>query len=218
MAGQPTWLYYGVCGGGVRDRTDQSELLALLSPHFLSLPSLPTIKLGHFRCWFTGGWACVHSRIPRASPKNSPVRLGVSCPTTTPTGFSSQSLWGFISPHGDLGRQFVSLPNCSSWTICMWTWKILSTSYCLAAHPLCPTYLYPSILTVWMNVSSLTPSSDFHAISFSGSAGCFSVLNCLLSFFWLSNEATCFYLHLHLGQTAWYFLWCYWYVFLSYPS
>ena len=55
-------------------------------------------QIGPFWCSFPGGWVCVHSRALWISPKNAPVRLGVS-PTATSTSTSvfSQWLWGFIS-------------------------------------------------------------------------------------------------------------------------
>ena len=63
-------------------------------------------------------------------------------------------------------------------------------------HPGCPS---PPLLSIWMNVSSLSPwLSNFHTVQFSGSSGCFLFLN-LLSFFWLCEEAKCIYLCLHLG-------------------
>ena len=70
-----------------------------------------------------------------------------------------------------------------------------SASHCLAAHPLCPSCLSPSLLPVWMNVSSLTPwLSDCHTAQFSSSSGCFFFFNGLLPFFWLCKEAQCVYL------------------------
>ena len=69
---------------------------------------------------------------------------------------------------------------------------------CLEASP--PGCLSPPLLPVWMKVSSLTPLLlDFHTIQFSVNSGCFLFLNLLLSFFWLYEEAKCFYLHLHVG-------------------
>ena len=41
--------------------------LAQLFPYFLSLPSLPTSGLCHFRCWFPGEWVYVCSRTLWAS-------------------------------------------------------------------------------------------------------------------------------------------------------
>ena len=78
-----------------------------------------------------------------------------------------------------------------------------STSRCFSSSPLhlgCPP---PPLLPVWMNVSSLTPwLSDFHAVQFSVSSGCFLFLNFLLSFFRLCEEAQCVYLRLPLGRKS----------------
>ena len=69
----------------VREECDREQLqLAQLLPHFQSLPLLPTSRLCPFRCWFSGGWVCVTSRIQSASPMNSPKSLRVS-PTFKPT-------------------------------------------------------------------------------------------------------------------------------------
>ena len=66
---------------------------------------------------------------------------------------------------------------------------ICSSSYCLALSPLCPGCPSPSLLPVWMSVSSLTPRVlDFHAVQFPGSSGCFLFLNLCLFFFWLCKE------------------------------
>ena len=47
---------------------------------------------------------------------------------------------------------------------------------CESSLPSCPS---PPLLPVWMNVSSLSPwLSDFHAVRFSVSSGCFLFLNC----------------------------------------
>ena len=69
-----------------------------------------------------------------------------------------------------------------------------------SSPPSCPSL---PLLSVWTNVSALTPwLSDFHTVWFSGSSGCILVLNLLLSFFWLCEEANCIYLHLHLGRKS----------------
>ena len=43
-------------------------------------------------------------------------------------------------------------------------------------------------------------SSEFHAVSFSGTSGYLLILDWLLSSFWLCEEVKGFYLCLHLGQ------------------
>ena len=98
----------------------------------------------------------------------------------------------------------ISLPSCSSQFICtqMWDCPVLQLPPCRESSlPGCQS---PSLLPIWMNVSSLTPLlSDFHTVQFSVSFGCFLFLNLLLSFFWLCKEAQCVYLHSILaGRTA----------------
>ena len=80
------------------------------------------------------------------------------------------------------------------------TIRHLSGSGRIVRSPLCPGCLSPPLLPVWMNVSSLYPwLSDFCAVRFSVSSGCFFVFKLLLSFFWLCEEVQCVYLCLHLG-------------------
>ena len=165
--GTPTLLHCGIgCGGGVRERTMP---LAWHLPCFQLLPPLPISILGPFWCCFQGGWVCVCSRTPWVSPKNSPVRLGVSSATTP--GLYSQRFWGCSFLAGTLGCTVCLVPqlflpayphaNVGSPSPLATTWPC-SVS-CLAAHPLhlgCPT---PPLLPVWINVSFLTPwLLDFH--------------------------------------------------------
>ena len=116
------------------------------------------------------------------------MRLGVS-PTaaSTPKGFSISSL-GLYFPvlepwccavcftlslflpvylHANVGPQ--GPPATAS--------QGLPATFCRESSlPSCPS---PPLLSVWMNVSSLTPwSSDFHTVRFSISSGCFLFLNC----------------------------------------
>ena len=94
----------------------------------------------------------------------------------------------------------VLFPICLSTCKCGTT---RSSSHGLAPCPCCPSCPSPPLLLpAWMNISSLTPwLSDFHKVQFSGSSVFFFffVLNMLLSFFWLCEEAKCIYLCLHLG-------------------
>ena len=75
-----------VCRGGVQEGRMS---VAQLSAGFQSLPLLPTSKLGP-----SGADSPVAGFMyvigPCGSPKNSPVRLGVSPTTSTPTGVFSQ--------------------------------------------------------------------------------------------------------------------------------
>ena len=149
-----------------------------------------------FWCWSPGGWVCVPSRTPWVSLRNSPLRLGVSLTTSTPTRFYSRDFEAFFSHTGTLGCAVCLAPqlffpvyphaNCFS-------------SCCLASSPLPASCPSPPLLPVWTNVSSLTPwLSDLHTVWFSGSSGYFLFLN-VLSFFWLCKEAKYIYLYLHLG-------------------
>ena len=70
---------------------------------------------------------------------------------------------------------------------------------CCESSPL--SCLSPTLLPVWVNVSSLTCLLDFHTVWFSDSSGWFLFLN-LLFFFWLCEEAQCVYLCPHLGQKS----------------
>ena len=128
----------------------------------------------------------------------------------TPAGFYSQRFWGFISPcwnpelHG-LSCSPLSLPvyllmNVRYPGLPAMVLPTRSASHRLVVQPLHPSFSFPPLLPVWMNVSSLTPwLLDFHTVWFSGSSGCSLLLNGLLSFFWLCEEVKHIYLPLHLG-------------------
>ena len=162
------------------------------------------------------GWACACSRPLWVPPTNSPVRLGVSpTATSTPTGVSNTC---------------AGVPGCE---VCFTAPPFLPVYLCANvglrglpaaawpapfhnppphrvhqrppchASPLCPSCPSPPLLSVWMNVSSLSPwLLDFHTVRFSVSSGCFFFFKLLLSFFWLCEEAQCVYLCLHLGQKS----------------
>ena len=105
-----------------------------------------------------------------------------------------------------LGRGFEALFPCAGTQGCMvcLTPQLFLLAYlCVNVHQLLPGYpSCPSLplLPVWMSPSSLSLwLSDFHAVWFSGSSGCFLFLNLLLSFFWLCEEVNHFYLHLILA-------------------
>ena len=119
--GQPLLLRYGVvCGGRVWEGTVQ---LAWLSTGFQSLPPLATSKLGPSGADSPGGWICLCFRTLWVSPVNSPVRLGISPATATPTGFYSQRFWGFISLALEPWLAWsVLLSSGSSWFIHMQMW------------------------------------------------------------------------------------------------
>ena len=108
----------------------------------------------------------------------------------------------------------VSLPSYSSWVIHMQMWDhpvhqpplcLLHSASChLASHPLHPSFPSLPLLPVWMNVSLTSWLSDFHTVRFSGSSGYSLVLNLLLSFFWLCEQAKFIYIFFHLGRKSTY--------------
>ena len=181
MARQPTSLDCGaVCGAGVREGT---MLLAWVSPSFQSFPSLPTSRLYPFRCCFLDGCACVSSRVPWALPVDSPVRLGVSPATATPSGFYCQRFWdsSFLCWNSGvyhLSRSPVVSPGLSTQEYGV----SQSTNHCLAL----PVYQPPPCCTSSMpRLPISTPPTSLeecfffnslHTIWFSGSSGCFLFL------------------------------------------
>ena len=148
---------------------------------------------------------------------DSPVRLGVSPATATPKDFYSQRFWGLSflcwnsGLHGLTPQLFLrAYPH---WNVgCFGLLATTLPDLDCQPPPLCPSFLSPPLLPVWMNVSSLTPwLLDFHTVWFSGSSGFF--FNLFLFFFltWLflsfgfvRKQSV----HLHLGQnsTLFYFL------------
>ena len=140
---------------GEGSEREQCLLLACwLSSHFPLLPSLPAGRLWPFRCWFPGAWARVCSRILWASPMDS-------CDTDSfshchnPHRFLQPEILRVCFPTLECWvAWFVSLLNCSFWLIRTWTWDILCASHHLAFCPLCPSFLSPLFLPVWINVPS----------------------------------------------------------------
>ena len=127
---------------GVRSEREQCCLLS------------SQLAFSHFHCYpqaldpsGADSWTCVHSRTLWVSPTTSPVRLGVSPATSTPTGFFSQRFWGFISPHWDPGLHGLSrspvVPPGLSARECGTTRssiRHLATSSLHPAAHLCPSY------------------------------------------------------------------------------
>ena len=71
---------------------------------FSVTPSTTHIQVEPFWCCFPSGWVCVHSRTLWVSPRNSPVRLGVSTTaTSTPTGVFNQCFEALFPHAGTLG-------------------------------------------------------------------------------------------------------------------
>ena len=99
------------------------------------------------------------------SRMNSPVRLGVSpAAASTPMGIFSQRFEALFPHAGTLG--------------CLVYPPVHQPPCCHASSP--PRLpISPPLLQVWVNVSSLSPWwSDFRAVRFSVSSGCFLFLNC----------------------------------------
>ena len=154
-------------------------VLASISAGFQSFPPLPIIKFGSSGAASqVGGCAC--SRPLWVSPKNSPVRLGVS-PAAAPTPRGAfRGLRLYFPELEPWVAQSALLPHHSSRFIYAQMWgrrvcqpqpglpcstiRYLAGSACrclatCALHPGCPS---PPLLPVWMNVSSLYPwLSDF---------------------------------------------------------
>ena len=100
----------------------------------LPLPLLPTIKLGPSGADSrVGGF--VYALGPCESLQWTPMRLGVSPTTTTPTDFYSLRFWGFISLHWNPGfcglSQSPGVPPGLYACKCGTTWA----THCCLAHP-----------------------------------------------------------------------------------
>ena len=154
--------------------------LAPLSTSFQSLPLPPTIKLGLSGAASRVG-RFVYILGPCVSPRNSPVRLGVS-PTSVPTGVFNQWFEALFPHAGALGCVVCHLvhqllpcwPAAALLTLLhnppLW-WVCQLLSCCESSPTGCQS---PPLLPVWMNVSSLSPwLSDFHTLQFSVSSGDF---------------------------------------------
>ena len=155
---------------------------------FSVTPSATHNQIGPFWYCFPSGWVCVRSRTLWVSPTDFPVRLGVSpADASTPTGVFNQWFEAFFPHTGTLGcavccrvQQLLpcgpaaALPTPLHSPLPHWVHQPLP---CRESSP--PHCLSPPLLPVWMNVSSLSPwLSDFHTVRFSGSSGCFLLLNC----------------------------------------
>ena len=151
-------LWHCLRGRGLRG--DNASCLALALLEVISLTTQANWALLVLIPGCVG--ICVHSRTLWVSPTNSPVRLGVSSTTETPTGFSVR---GFVA----------SFPPCWNPGFCGLSSSpvvppSLSSQKCgtarghlahLVLHP-CRTSSPPQLplsapLLVWMSISSLTP-------------------------------------------------------------
>ena len=155
-------------------------------------PSTTHNQIGPLWCCFLSGWACAHSRPLWVSPTNSPVRLGVSpTATSTPTGVFNQRFEALFPCTEALGCEVCfappsflpsylcanvgpqGLPAATLWGLLAAAWPApfhnppprwihQQLPCCESSPPCCPS---PSLLPVWMNVSSLSPwLSDFHTV------------------------------------------------------
>ena len=78
---------------------------------FSVTPSATHKQSGPFWCWFLSGWVCVSSRPLWVSPKNSPVRLGVSpASAATLTGVFNQWFEALFPSAGALGCEACFAP------------------------------------------------------------------------------------------------------------
>ena len=184
---------------------------------FSVTPSTTHNQIGPFWCCLPSGWVSVHSRHSWVSPRNSPVRLGVSpVAASTPAGVFNQR-FEILFPHsGTLGCAVCHLVN-----------QLLPHRLAAALpaplhnpppHWVCqlqpcrefsmPGCLSPPLLPVWMNVSSLSLwLSDFHTVCFSFSSSCFLFLNrCCPSFGYVRRHSVSTYTSILAGSLTFYFI------------
>ena len=127
-------------------------------------PSATHNQIGPFGCYFPSGWFCVCSRTLWVSPRNSPVRLGVSpAATSTPRGVFNQRFKALFPWAGALGCEVCFAPPlflpvylcanvglkglpCGVFQLqpglpCSTIRHLAGyDSRCLVASPLCPSY------------------------------------------------------------------------------
>ena len=191
-----------------------------LPTSFLYIPPLPQANWA-LLVLIPQGWACVHCKTLRVSPTNSPVRLGVSPTTSTPTGFFQSEVLRLFFPTLELWVAWsVSLPSCSSQFLHMQMWDHLllqpppcqihqllpclprSSSHFLATSPLCQLLISAPLtcLDECFFFNSLVVGLPYSSIFWQF---CFLFLNLLLLFFFLlCEEAKGIYLFSHLGQKS----------------
>ena len=149
---------------------------------FSVTPSATHNQIRPHWCCFPSEWVCVRSGTLWVSPKNSPVRLGVS-PTAASTPIGVFNQWfEALSPHAVTLGCFVChpvhqlLPRRPA--AALPTPLHNPPPRCVHQPPPCrksspPSCPSPPLLLAWMNVSSLSPLlSDFHTVRFSVSSGC----------------------------------------------
>ena len=187
------------CGGGVWEGTVP---FALLWAGFQSLPLLPTSKLGPsaddsqiggfvYVLWpcrslqqiLLWGWEFLPlPQLPQVFLVRGFEVLFSHTGTMACVVCLTPQLFLQVYPHANVGLPTPPATTLPA-TVLLWVLSALA-----------------ALLPVWMNVSFLIPwLSDFYTVWFSVNSGCFWLLNLLLSFFWLCEEAQCIYLCLHLG-------------------
>ena len=174
-------------------------LLAQFLPSFRSLPLLPTSTLCPFSYWFPNGWACVHSRIPRAPPTDSPVRPEVSPTSATPTGFYARGFEALVSCTETLSCRVCLAPQLFLLAYPMQMWNHQSAWVSLLLQ--LPISALPTNVDECYFFNSLVVRLPYNLIfwQFWGFFVCL-FLNWLLSCFCLREEVKCTYLCLYLGQ------------------
>ena len=162
--------------------------------------SAPHNQIGPLWCWFPSGWACACPRPLWVSPTTSPVRLGVSLAASpTPTGVFNQKFESSFCCAGALGYVVVFAPRCSSGLSVHDCGATVSAS----GQTACP--FHPTLRQSqshhgkaprqgessppWLPISApltgldeclffISLVSDFLAVRFSVSSGCFLFVNC----------------------------------------
>ena len=159
-----------VCGGGSESeqyRLPDSLLVFSPFPHY---PQAKWVLL----VLIPGGWACVHSGTLWVSPKNSPVRLGVSpAATSTPTGVFNQRFEALFPCTGALGCLLCFAPQLflsvylhanGGPLLCQLPPRLVHQPLPCREFPPLPGCPSPPLLPVWMNVSLTLWSSDCHTV------------------------------------------------------
>ena len=134
---------------------------------------------------------------------NSPVGLGDSPATITPTGFYSQRFLRLSFPWLEpwLARS-VLLRSCSSQFICMqiWDYPVLQPPpFCASSLPQLPIFAPSTSLNECFFFNSLVVGLSYSLIFWQFGLFFCLFLNLLLSFFLLCKDTKCIYLHIHLG-------------------
>ena len=180
-------LWHCMCGcGGWRLEKEQRCLLRSLPAfsHFLHYPQANWGLLVLVPRWVG---LCTFSDLVDLSSELS-CEAGSFSHCCIPHRFLPPGFETLFYHTGTLGCMVCLAPQLFFPVICMqmWDWMVhqlppclfRSSSFCLTACPLHPSYLSLPLLPVCVNVSSLTPwLSDFHVVRVSVSSGYFLFLN-----------------------------------------